>query len=182
MLNMEQLLPLVNKTHYVWWKDGEPTSAKPAPFYCASTVNLEYIKIHGCNCAGLLNLLAHVKGSPVPGVKSNIFYAGGTYVWHSYLESIGALQPIDISKTYPKGSLLLRRYEDPENQGHVALIYEDATCSQSTFLEQKLLHCYPDKGISIDDQARSSHNWHTDGYYEYCVPGWFYRTLAEPNF
>ena len=181
---MEKLLPLVNTTPYVWWKEGETTATKPSPFYCRSTdaPNLDFVKAHGTNCAGLLNLLWHIKGNVVPGLKSGLWNAGGTTIWHSYLESIGALEPFDAKKAYPKGTLILRRYEEVDAQGHVAVIYSDPKQPSDTVLDQELLHSYPDAGVAIDATVKMSHDWHPDGYYEFAVPNWFSTVYADPEF
>jgi hypothetical protein len=182
---MEQLLPLVNNTPYVWWCEGETTATKPTPFYCRPTdvPNLDFVKANGANCAGLLNLLSHIKGSTVPGLKANLWNAGGTYVWHDYLASIGVLEPFDPTKSYPKGTLILRRYEDVENQGHVAIIYSEPSSDPShTVLDQQLFHSYPDAGVAIDAKVKTSHDWHPAGYYEFAVPNWFSTVYADPEF
>ena len=108
--------------------------------------------------------------------------AGGTYIWHSYLESIGALEPFDPTKSYPKGTLLLRRYEDVDAQGHVALVYSDPASPTDTVLDQQLFHSYPDAGIAIDKHVKTSHDWHPAGYYEFAVPKWFSTVYADPEF
>lgn len=179
---MEKLLPLVNATCYVWWKEGETTATKPSPFYCrpSDAPNLDFVKANGANCAGLLNLLQHIKGAPVPGLKGELWNAGGTVIWYDYLVSINALEPFDPKKSYPKGTLILRRYEDVENQGHVAVIYSDPKQQSDTVLDQQLLHCYPDSGIAIDATVKTSHDWHPAGYYEFAVPNWFSTVYADP--
>lgn len=166
---MDIINELVNTTPYVWWQDGETTLAKDAPFYCRSIPDSSIIQSSGCNCAGLINLLQLSKGLMVPGVQSGAYYAGGTYVWFDFLEDIEVLEPIDYQKEYPAGSLLLRKYRSPEDQGHLAVLY-----SSGILLEQKLLHCYPDAGIKIDDTVRQSDCWldEAGGYYEYICPNW----------
>jgi hypothetical protein len=180
---MEQLKSLVNNTPYVWWQEGETTATKPTPFYCrpSDVPNLDYVKANGCNCAGLLNLLQHIKGNIVPGLKDDLWNAGGTYIWYTYLKSIGALEPFDPTKQYPKGTLLLRRYEDVDAQGHVALIYSDPTSPTDTVLDQQLFHSYPDAGVAIDAKVKTSHDWHPNGYYEFVVVNWFSKIYADPD-
>jgi len=174
---MELALKLVDKTPYVWWKEDESTIEKSAPFYCDSIPSIETIQQSGCNCAGLINLLQLSRGLKVPGVSTSNYYAGGTYVWYMYLKKIGALEPIDLKKSYPAGTLLLRRYDTVEDQGHLAVLY-----SSGPVLEQKLLHCYPEMGVKIDETVKSSNDWLPDGnYYEYVCVNWLYRDLEPPN-
>jgi len=72
------------------------------------------------------------------------------------------LEPFDATKSYPVGSLLLRRYRDPVDQGHLALIYNDG----------QLLHCYPVAGVTIDPSIKSSHDCI---HYEFVCIGWLDR-------
>jgi len=174
---MDFVNELIDKTPYVWWVDGESTTQKEAPFYCKNIPDIEIIQSLGCNCAGLINLLQLSRGLAVPGVKTDMFYAGGTYVWFDYLNDIGALTKIDINKEYPKGTMLIRKYRSPEDQGHLAVLY-----TTGKFLEQKLLHCYPGAGIRIDDTAAESHNWIEEGYYEYVCINWLHSDLPSPSF
>jgi len=172
---MDFILPLVGKTRYVWWHADESTREFNAPFYCISIPPIESIQAAGCNCAGLINLLQLSRGLTIPGMKTKHYYAGGTYMWFHYLNSISALEPVVMSKTYPAGSLLLRRYRNPDDQGHLAVVYTSGVLS-----EQKLLHCYSENGMTIDDRVASSHAWDVSGYYEYICPNWFYKELQPP--
>lgn len=173
---MEFITELVGKTPYVWWHPDEPTAESDAPFYCRRIPPKEYIQDKGCNCAGVINLLQLSRGLPIPGMKTKHYYAGGTFVWFAYLNRIGALEPVDIQKKYPAGSLLLRRYRNPEDQGHLAVLYTSGKLS-----EQKLLHCYSKAGITIDDAVATSHAWDVNGYYEFVCPNWFAEDLAIPE-
>jgi hypothetical protein len=172
---MEFITELVGKTPYVWWHPDEPTAESDAPFYCLRIPPIEYIQASGCNCAGVINLLQLLRGLPIPGMKTKHYYAGGTFVWLSYLNGIGALERVDIQKKYPAGSLLLRRYRNPEDQGHLAVLY-----TSGKLLEQKLLHCYSEAGITIDDTVASSHAWDANGYYEFICPNWLHVDLLPP--
>jgi cell wall-associated NlpC family hydrolase len=161
-------------TPYVWWIEGDSTTKADAPFYCRKVPTADIIKTTGCNCAGLINLLAHKQGLPIPGMREGYWYAGGTYAWHHYLEDKGILEPIDTKKEYPTGSLLLRKYRDPKDQGHLAVLF-----TGGLLLEQRLLHCHSKGGITIDDTVASSHSWLPEGYYEYIAPGFFAPNILE---
>jgi hypothetical protein len=169
---MELVKELIDTVPYVWWKEGESTMEKEAPFYCKSIPSIQTIQKEGCNCAGLINLIQLSNGLKVPGVQSESIYAGGTYVWYDFLDSLGLLEPIDRTKSYPEGSLLLRNYKTEEDQGHVAILY-----SSGPLLEQKLLHCYPDVGITIDSTVNESDSWITGEYYERICPNWIHLKL-----
>jgi hypothetical protein len=108
-------------------------------------------------------------------MKTKYYYAGGTFAWHQYLNSIGALERVDMQKEYPAGSLLLRRYRNTDDQGHLAVLYTGGKLS-----EQKLLHCYSKVGITIDDAVATSHAWDASGYYEFICPNWFSADLLSP--
>jgi len=152
---------------YVWWQDGESMFNTLAPFYCSEEpVSAEYVKQHGCNCAGLINIIATLSNSLIPGFAEKDYYAGGTYAWFEYLSKRGLLQPLTM-KSYPAGTLLFRKYRNPEDQGHVAILY-----TSGPLLEQKLLHSYAAAGIKIDSTVAESHNWVPEGYYEYASENW----------
>lgn len=174
---MEFLKELIDKTSYLWWKDNESTLEKDAPFYCTRIPDTKTIQESGCNCAGLINMLHVSRGLTVPGVISKEQYAGGTYIWFKYLKRAKLLEPIDVEKSYPAGSLLIRKYRNSVDQGHLAILY-----SSGPLLEQKLLHCYPEKGITIDDSVTTSHNWLKKGYYEFICINWFHRELPASKF
>jgi hypothetical protein len=168
---------LVNKTKYTYWDPTKETYAYDYPFYCKNIPDISTIIKYGCNCAGLLNIIQLMKGQKVPGILTNNYYSGGTYLWFEYLNNGNYLEKIDINKLYPAGSLLIRRYRDVSDQGHVAIIY-----SSGSLLEQQLLHCYPDKGIVIDKNINESHSWIKEGYYEYICVDWFNRVIQDPPF
>lgn len=137
---------------------GDSTTKADAPFYCKGAPSPEIIKTAGCNCAGLINLLAHKAGFKIPDLTEGDWYAGGTYAWTVFLRDTGVLQPFDPSKVYaPPGSLLLRENRDPKDQGgHLAVLLD----------KQRLLHCYPEAGIVIEDTIAMD-------YYGFVVPGYF---------
>lgn len=95
-----------------------------------------------------------------------------------YLKSIGALEEIDTEISYPAGTLLLRRYSSVEDQGHLAVLY-----TTGNLLEQKLLHCYPEMGVKIDEKVKTSNDWLSEktNYYEYVCVNWLYRDLVCPK-
>ena len=124
-------------TKYVFWDGREWSSNNKGPFYVSKdkNINLNYIRNNGCNCAGFINLLFRNKCIEIPDFDSD--YPGGTYAygfgckWERYKKN----------NNYPKYSLLLKPYIEGEDEGHIALVLEN----------NKMAHCYPIKGIIIED-------------------------------
>jgi hypothetical protein len=104
-------------------------------------------------CTGLINLMRRKSGLSIPGLNGNIIgkykelfkmYPGGTGAWFLYLHQRKRLEKLDMKKKYSKGTLLLARFKDNENdQGHVAVFYNDINESQ-TIDEQLIIHASPD--------------------------------------
>ena len=138
--------------------------------------------INCCNCAGLLNLIRRKYNLSIPGFnRLSCKYPGGTYEWFHYLieklkrnNILLQSQQFDKDKSYPKGTLLFRPYNDINDQGHVAIIFSS---DKENILDNNLLHYYPEDGIvrdgmikpgiTIDDLIKSSHNWNRYGFYSY---------------
>lgn len=104
-------------------------------------------------CAGFPNLLRRKAGLSIPGLNGNIngkhkeYYKtlpGGTGAWFLYLFQRKRLEKLDMNKQYPKGTLLLARFKDNENdQGHLAVVYADAD-ETKTINDQLIIHSVPD--------------------------------------
>lgn len=155
-------------TPYVWWKEGDIISSS-LPFWAkdSSPPPIETIKKSGSNCAGFINLICRFAKIYIPGISMNLKYAGGTYIWYSYLKNNGLLDNFTNNYTYPPGTLLLRNYSNEIDQGHIAIVLDRG----------RLAHCYPEKGICIDETYFISHNWSVFGYYtDTCLPEmWLYN-------
>jgi hypothetical protein len=92
-------------------------------------------------------------GLTIPGLNGNIngkykelfkTLPGGTGAWYKYLHQRKRLEKLDMKKRYPKGTLLLARFKDNEtDQGHLAVVYEDAEESK-TINDQLIIHSVPD--------------------------------------
>ena len=124
------------------YKFSEKTPLKDGPpFWIENSLppSISYIKKYGSCCAGLTNLVRRYMGLEVPGHitgKKIHEFIGGTGAWFSYLESEGRLQKIDLTKTYPDGTLLLQNYS-VENAGHVAIVLKS---SKKGLLDSKIIH------------------------------------------
>ena len=62
---------------------------------------------------------------------------GGTDGWFKKLKNENKLEKININKTYPKYTLLLRDYTNEQDQGHLAFTYNETILKDS-----KIIHAY----------------------------------------
>ena len=172
-------------TPYLWWfaneKGDDSTLHGGAPTYASNdpVPTLKHIRENGCSCTGLINLIRRKLRLPVPGIERNFKYSGGTWIWFHQLKKEKKLEPFDITQKYPKGTLLLRNYTNPNDQGHVAVVFSD---NGDNILYEKLLHSYVNDpspvphakvspGVSIDKSIGKSHFWIDAGYYTHvCLP------------
>ena len=163
---MQNLLTYIKElvgTPYVWWLEGESTLDKLSPFYANPDLTVpstDRIKQLGTNCAGFINLLCRKVGAPIAGVKERDYYAGGTYVWYTFLKSKWKLHPIDMTKIYPVGTLLLTPYINPEYQGHVAVV-----TTPGTMKTLKISHSFSTNGLVMDEPVEITHQILDTGYY-----------------
>lgn len=155
-------------------------------------------------CTGLINLMRKYAGLTIPGLdgylgEEGIYYPGTTGVWFMYLERKGVLHPLDINKTYPPGTLLLRDFHDVVyDQGHVAVVVDDAAADVANIsdrdcrdvtnfpsvLNQYIIHAYSrfgyveskirnitDVGEVSIEKMHLSYLWEKTGYYTHvCYP------------
>jgi hypothetical protein len=109
-------------------------------------------------CTGLINLMRRFVGLSVPGADGKLDFVtgnrfpGGTYTWFKYLKRKKRLQELDITKKYPKGTLVLRNYECAEKcQGHVAVVIDE---KGAIILDQKIIHAFPIIPYSESDRYK----------------------------
>lgn len=159
---MDWLKTLIG-TPYVWWMPGDSFLGNCGPFWCSTgpIPSVEQIRQEGCNCAGLMNLLFRKLGrDPV----------GTTVEWFAALTG-KEVRPAD-AVDFEEGTILLRAYSAPDDQGHIALVLAGG----------RLLHCYPSSGprrgfdfpgVAIDESWKISDCWMSadGGYYTHiCRP------------
>jgi hypothetical protein len=97
---------------YAPWKGGSIGSG--SPFWVNNkSPAIKDIAEGGTNCVGLINLIAMAVGVKT---QSN---------WFEHLEKKGMLEPFKRGKVYPKGTMVLRKYKDIEDQGHIAMVVSD---------------------------------------------------------
>ena len=103
---------------YNLWLKGYNTDGRHYPFYLDEIPKIEYIRKHGINCVGMINLMVQKIGLKPPGRG---IHRGGTPAWYYHLKSKGKLEKFDDTKNYPVGTLFLRRYKSNHDRGHVAV-------------------------------------------------------------
>ena len=157
---------LVDKTPYFAWIENQPIYDQ-RHFYCKEIPDYLEIQKTGCSCAGLINIIQLLNHKQIPGMSENNYFAGGTYEWYKYLQKHEKLEKINVNNSYAAGSLLIRNYRNPDDQGHLAVML-----SSGPFLNQQLLHCYFPCGIKIDQNIKESHDWISGGYYEEICNNW----------
>lgn len=109
---------------YSAWNPDVSCYGDHGPFwsYNGPAPSLDRVKQELLNCVGLINVLRRELGLAVPGAAEHKYYAGGTYEWYSYFDFQKKLEPYDSKKEYPRGTLLLRRFRNQEDDGHLAII------------------------------------------------------------
>jgi hypothetical protein len=157
---------LIGIKYKLWLGDHEKTDDKPEPFYINKIPDIEYIKQHGINCAGLINIMRLNSCGNVPGKGE---WRGGTQSWYNYLKSKDVLITFDYRQNYPKGTLLLRNYRNPSEQGHVTVIYDKD--ENDMWLNDSIIHAYNDASggrVGISNLGYSHYSI-PEGYYEYAI-------------
>jgi hypothetical protein len=153
---------------YLQWKSGNTTD-KPEPFYVNQPKSITYVKKHGINCVGLINLLMHKVGNTIPGKGK---YIGSTYPWFKSLKEKGVLQEFDLNTRYPVGTLFIRNYKNISDQGHVCMLIENKKnhplydlVIEATYGPHKKLS----EGKVLIQIMGSSHFTMSDGLYKYAI-------------
>lgn len=159
---MEEYINTLTSTPYVWWKEGDKVG-KGTPFWAENgqTPSAELIKKDGCNCAGFINLICRFLRKPIPGLNDiddpYTEWVGGSWYWFQYLKNKNQLEQFNPNNVYPEGTIILRDYKSEDDQGHLALFLKGG----------RVAHCYPGKGIVIEDSILDSHYWVKEGYYSH---------------
>lgn len=170
---MFNFINLLLNVKYKWWYENDPIDEN-GPFYYKNDVvpNLEYIKENGINCAGFINLVARHLKTELPILN------GGTDGWFDKMRSEDKLSVININKAYPRGTLLLRDYTDVDNQGHVAIKWDDKPLKDSQIVHAYSKNCMNrelnEPGVSIED-FNISNNWYDNGTYTHVATHWFLK-------
>lgn len=175
-------------TPYILWRADQKDCGIQAYVSHEPIPTIDYIKQTGINCVGLINLIRRYFKQDIPGIKENKQYAGGTYEWFKYFKKNKRLKKFNYKKSYPIGTLLLRNYSNEQDQGHMAIIYNDYNGKDVLFCE--LVHAYYDisdnkniknkklsPGLIVDNSVGLSHFWFSQGTYTHiCYPNdWIYN-------
>jgi hypothetical protein len=134
------------------------------------------------------SLIIKEDGSPYTWRDEGHAFPGTTGTWFRYLQEKGRLEPLDVKKKYPKGTMILKDFVSVDlDQGHVVVLLNDANVGE-TILDQTIIHAYPiigykesiEKGIVDVGQTgltnfKVSHYWGQEekepGYYTHiCLP------------
>lgn len=176
-------ITLLIGTKYLFWHPGDKLIKDEGPFwsYNGLVPDISVIKSSSCCCVGVINLMRRKVGLSVPYVREGYEdYAGGTAAWFKYLNVNKRLEPLDITKKYPIGTMFLRNYISPSDQGHVAvLLSEDRgdllneiiihSYSYDSFDENKFNKSYP--GVTTTIFRHSQYCMDDIGYYTHaCLP------------
>ena len=168
-----QFFPHIAGTKYKWWMDGDPVD-QGAPFYSGlrpqELPSPKKIRRNGLNCAGFVNVMMLANNLRFPIAEA------GTDGWFEYLSSHGVLKTLDRAQSYERGSLLLRNYTSPQDQGHLALV-----CFQMPLQSTFIAHCRSAhqmaRGLTgpgvILEKFEYSDMWHSNGTYTH-VCEWSY--------
>lgn len=107
-------------TPYGYWGGEECETG--APMFAQNGGVLSKKEITSLNCAGLCNVMLRSIGKKLPiCVEENS--VGGTEAYFDYYSE--KANDFSIHETYPMGSLLIRKFRNSDDQGHVAVLLED---------------------------------------------------------
>ena len=110
------------------WKKFKPGKCMPPLWHTDDKLPKKcVIKKKGTNCVGLANLIRNHLGLPriiLHEKNSKYTEIGLTYHWFHYYKKIKKLKKIDLNKSYPAGTLLLRDYNENDG-GHVGIIFKE---------------------------------------------------------
>ena len=164
---MENIIQKLLGVKYKWWYDGSIINGKGPFYYENGTLpSIDIIKREGINCVGFINLIIRFLKLELPD-------EGGTDGWFKKLQNENKLEIININKTYPKYTLLLRDYTNEQDQGHLAFTYNEIILK-----DNKIVHAYSKNkinknlnlpGVIIED-FKISHKWFNETYTHVCYP------------
>ena len=107
-------------TPYGYWEGGE--CQKGAPMFAQNGVVPDKNDIVSLNCAGLCNVILRSIGKELP-ISLTYNSMGGTEAYFEYY--VDKSKDFSICEIYPKGTLLIRKFRDVDDQGHVAILLEN---------------------------------------------------------
>lgn len=160
---LEWIDPLVGKMPYGLWTGGPVPSRSPAWAIDRPPPPRSYLARHRIFCAGVPNLMLRFVGKRVP-TYGNPYYDGGMVAYWSYFE--GFHRPFNLHAVR-RGDLLLRRYRNVEDQGHVAMSLGDG--ADALLLQSYWSHGEGLPGLNKLITASASH------------AGYYYERIVRAN-
>jgi len=118
------------------------------------SLDISYLKENGMNSVGFINILRRFNKLKIPGT-------GKINSWFFYLKRKNRLKKIIKNKKYPNGTLFLANYKarGDKDPGHMAVIFSN-----------KIIHCYNDEGVIINDLKKSDSLFGGKYYTHICFP------------
>lgn len=118
---------------YSFWDEKKSPSNIQHPFYINKIPTKNYLMKNGINCIGFLNIILLKLGKNIEGFGKD----KGRIGWYYYFEKNNLLKPFDYNKKYVLGTLLIRKYRNNKDKGHVAILYK---YNKKEELKNKILH------------------------------------------
>lgn len=103
----------------------------------------------GLNCSGMANLARRKVGLDIPGNikgKKRYKFIGNTPAWFKYLKDNDRLEVLDMTKKYPKGSIVIKKYT-PKKEGHLGIICDN---------KMNIIHTHPDPGYMFIEKLEEN--------------------------
>ena len=177
---------------YRWHRAGDAITADE-PFWAGNgpAPSRAYMDANDKSlvCTGLANLARRFRGLPIPGLDGSLddeevqgsTYPGTTGTWFAYLMRKDVLEPLDVTKAYPKGTLVLRDFGTLEDdQGHVGVLIDTY---KGMVLDQTLLHAYADMSydasVGIKNVGQTGLMPFKDSHF--CTPEGYYTHICRPE-
>lgn len=104
---------------YGEWKESMDTRFAPIYGLNGPPPERSVLEKQGIACSGLINLVRRYLGLTIPQYT---IYPGGTEAWYRYLKVNKLLSVYHNSNEYQKGTLLLTRYKNEKDQGHMMIV------------------------------------------------------------
>ena len=159
--NIISYLRTMTHIPYMWWDGDSWMADNTPPFWISATLTsscsaptADYIRSKGgINCAGLMNLGLQYVGLTPPGINTD--YPGGTWAWGAFM----IWEKYDHKHLYPRGSIVLRKYRNETDQGHLAMITTDD--------ENDLIHSSAVDGMVVEVPIKIVNLFAGTDYFEY---------------
>jgi len=119
----DYLIQLIGKPYKFW--SGQDIRQDGEPFWVGYHM-VEAKEVSSISCTGLLNLICRYLGKKIPDIDNDkCFFPGSTRSWFTFLHAKYGNQIYNPFTIYPIGTLLIRSYHHYNDQGHVAIIFND---------------------------------------------------------